>query len=318
MSDVDRLERSYRRWMHCYPVAWQQRHGEEMLSILLQQAEHDHRRHSPDLPSIIDIVGHGLGERVESILRWIPCRQQLATVASMLGGVLAATFLVMIEIDGALHREATGFEADYFVAGPFLSIGAIVYLTWIASFVCIILRRSGPARLLVGASVVLSILMMTVPPSLAGPRLLILVLLISVGMLALVDRVRTVAVERKILVAFGLAVVTVQAVVVAVLPGGDQLPNGYGNVALRQISAWLAAVGSLGVIAAAFAARIRPGWLSAAAICLTPLLVFWVLATQISSGRHSGLLGFPLLYVALVALVVAAHRRGERRSVVRQ
>jgi hypothetical protein len=71
MTRGDGLELGYRRLLRCYPRRWRDAHEDEMISVLLDQAEAEGRAHI-SLASALDLIGHGTEARLEVVLRRIP------------------------------------------------------------------------------------------------------------------------------------------------------------------------------------------------------------------------------------------------------
>ncbi len=57
MTDVDDLERRYRRWLRWYPTAFRREHEEEILGVLLAGAD-DGQRH-PRPTDCLDLIPNG-------------------------------------------------------------------------------------------------------------------------------------------------------------------------------------------------------------------------------------------------------------------
>lgn len=61
MTDRNRLERRYRRWLAFYPRSFRAEHEEEMAAMLMQAANPDQDR--PNAGEAVNLVMHGLRRR---------------------------------------------------------------------------------------------------------------------------------------------------------------------------------------------------------------------------------------------------------------
>jgi hypothetical protein len=62
MTAVEVLERSYRRWLRCYPRAFRREHEDEMVGVLMSSAHDGQRR--PDAAECLDLVRGAIAMRL--------------------------------------------------------------------------------------------------------------------------------------------------------------------------------------------------------------------------------------------------------------
>lgn len=62
MTDSTDLERRYRRLLAAYPKAFREEHEQEMLAVLMADADAGRRR--PDVATAADLLGHGIWARL--------------------------------------------------------------------------------------------------------------------------------------------------------------------------------------------------------------------------------------------------------------
>jgi hypothetical protein len=62
MTHAEDLERRYRRWLKCYPIAFRREHEAELLGVLLAGAREGQRR--PEPMECLDLVRNGLRMRL--------------------------------------------------------------------------------------------------------------------------------------------------------------------------------------------------------------------------------------------------------------
>ncbi|WP_375423826.1 hypothetical protein [uncultured Friedmanniella sp.] len=323
MTTSTGLERRCRRLLRCYPAAWRRRHEDEMVAVLLDQADAAGRS-SLTASVALDLVGHGAEERLESMLRWLPdrLRTQIAVVTLTVAAGLALTLLVG-EVLGARHRVPTAeidVHGHYFNSGPFLTIGVGLYLAFMSAALLVVLGHGGPARVLVLLAVA-STAWMHWSPSADGypvPRLLVLALFAGLGLLAALATLRPDRRRSRRMVGFGAGFVTaVAAGLWATKPFlgwsvGTMATS--GNVAFAALAVTLPFVGGAAILVAALTSRRHPGWPAAIAVATLPVVVFCTVASQMVNPQHSADRAFfPLYYLVAVASVALVHHRAKRR-----
>lgn len=95
MTDQPKLERIYRRLLACYPRAFRQENGEELLAVLLACAPHGQRR--PGLAASADLIRSGLWMRLRpSVPR--SARTVRAAVRMMYSGAAVTTVSLMFTV----------------------------------------------------------------------------------------------------------------------------------------------------------------------------------------------------------------------------
>lgn len=321
---ADRLERHYRRLLRCYPRAWRQQHEDEVVGVLLDQAEAAGRA-TVTVGAAVDLVGHGLEERAESLLRWWPrrWREQTAVVALVAAAGLSLLLLVG-EVIGAQARppaEEIHHYGQYFISGPFLTVGVGLYLALMSAALLVVLGRGPVARLLVVAAVG-DTLWMRHSWGYPLPQLQVQVLL---GGLALLAALATVRPSRRVsrgMVGLGAGFVVALGVGILlsrpVLGWSVGTMSTSGNVAFAVLATVLPFVGGAAVVVAALEGHRHPGWPAAIAVAAVPVVLFCTIVSQAVNPVQAGPRTLiPLGYVLVVGVVAAGCRRGRRRAVAR-
>ena len=94
MTDVDDLERRYRRWLQWYPAAFRREHEEEILGVLLAVAR-DGQRH-PGPMDCLDLMSNGLRMRLRLMLPRSGRPASMAVPLLYLGAVLELVAAITI------------------------------------------------------------------------------------------------------------------------------------------------------------------------------------------------------------------------------
>lgn len=323
-APTSRLQRSYRRLLHCYPRSWRRHHEDEMVGVLLDQAEATGRSTVP-VATALDLVGHGLEERLEVGLRWLPLRvrEQTALVALVAGAGLSLVLLVG-EMIGAHYRmppESVEHYGASFISGPFLTIGVGLYLAFMTAALLVVRGHGGPARLLLLAAVGYAWWMHRefFAGGYPAPRVMVLVLFAGLGLLAALATLRLDRRARRRTLSWGAGFVG--AVLVGLLISRPVLEGSVGtmatsgNVAFAALAVVLPVVGGASVLTAALLTRRHPGWPSAIAIAAFPVVFFCTLVSQsVNRAQADGRALFPLYYLLVVVAVALVHRRGRRQE----
>lgn len=319
------LEQRYRRLLRAFPSSWRRHREEEALSVLLEQAAAEERS-TVGLGEALDLVGHGLEARLDSALRWLPwrLREQVASTALVTAAALSLLMLVG-EVIGARYRppaEELQHYGRYFISGPFLSIGVGIYLGFLAAALLCVLRRPGLSRLLLLLTTAYAAWMYR-EIGFGGypvPRLVVLVLFVLLGVLAALSTIPTTSASRRRMIGFWASLVVVVAVGIALTKSAMGWSLGTittsGNVALAVLATVLALVSALALVCAAVITGRHPGWLTATAVTIFPLVLVSTAVSEIVSGfsRPAVVLGTPLYYVLALVLGTLAHRQGRRRA----
>jgi hypothetical protein len=152
-----------------------------------------------------------------------------------------------------------------------------------------------------------------------GPRLLILVPLLMLGVLAALATITTTRSSARRLIGCGVGFVVSVGIAFLVtkpfLGWSIGTVTTSGNVAFVALATALPFICAAALAYASLTAAGRPGWLTATAVTIFPLVVFCTAVNQITTGRErsNAILLTPLYYAAAVLLATAAHRRGHRR-----
>lgn len=155
------LEHQYRRALRWYPKAWRTRNEEVMLGILMDAAE-ERGDNLPKKQIVAELRARGLEARFAFLGQvFAPAiRDRVSAVALGMGAAFSlwASVASFSNAAGqsawvALYglREATTF-------GPFLSLGIILYATWLAAFVTAIIGQQTATRVILVATLPVGIL----------------------------------------------------------------------------------------------------------------------------------------------------------------
>ncbi|WP_375433429.1 hypothetical protein [uncultured Friedmanniella sp.] len=319
------FERRYRWLLRCYPRAWRRRHEDEMVAVLMDQ-DQAQQGSTRTLGAVLDLVGHGLEERLESVLRWLPdrLRVQVATVAMVLAAGLA---LVMLggEVIGARDRpppEEIHHYGGFFISGPFMTIGVGLYLAFMSAALLVILGRGGVARLLILTAVGYAGWMYwPIGPGYPRPRLLVLALFAALGFLAALATVRASRRTSGWMLGLGLGVVAAVAVGLLLtqpfLGWSVAEMAGPGNVGFAAAASVLPVLTGLVLVASSLVSRRHPGWPTAITVTAVPVMVFCAIASHVVTPNRAGSVALdPLLVVLVAAVVIVGFHRSRARRMV--
>jgi hypothetical protein len=237
--------------------------------------------------------------------------------------VAAGLSLIMLlgEMIGAHYRSRYGMgNLSYFTSGPFLTIGVGMYAGYLTAALLCVAGRAGLTRSLIVVTTAYAAL----TPWGTGfghgrPRLLAVVLFVMLGVLASLASIRTTRSSARRLIGYGAAFVVLLGGAVLltkpVLEWSVGTMAASGNVAFEALATALPFVCATALVYAGFITARRPGWLSAIAVTIFPLVVFCTAVNQIVMGpyRSDVLLLTPLYYVLVVSLVTVTGRRARRR-----
>jgi hypothetical protein len=158
----------YALLMRSYPKSWQRnRRTDEVLAIMLDSAEADGRRR-PRVREAVDVVGHGLGVRLRSLDETLPADVRVAVVQLTL--VVSTAFVMFCLVFGELRIPwiSDGEVPADLTLGmnpqghPFMTLGAFVYLGWIAMFGLYMFGRMRQYRELATVTFLLTCLLPTI------------------------------------------------------------------------------------------------------------------------------------------------------------
>jgi hypothetical protein len=111
MTDTADLERSYRRWLRCYPKAFRREHESELLGVLMAGAREGQRR--PELVERLDLVGSALRMRLRPRLPRSDRRVFAAVRVLYLGAVVElATAITLVATIDDVKASVVSREPD--------------------------------------------------------------------------------------------------------------------------------------------------------------------------------------------------------------
>ncbi len=186
------LERGYRRLLLAYPVSWRRRRGEEMVSVLMQNASHRSRRH-PGLAEAWDLIVNGVGTRARVAARASALRRARQRVALLAIGSAAALSLTCLLL-GELPAASAGRQVLTFrTPGVFLTLGVVAYAFWLAAAAALVAGCPRAVRWAAGAAglTTLSLPAATLWAQVAAPPLFLSVVLTVFAVLASAGSLRT-------------------------------------------------------------------------------------------------------------------------------
>lgn len=202
------LERRYRKLLLAYPARYRAERGEEIVDTYLALAGPGRRWPSP--ADARDVLGGGLRQHVRAarsigLTAGVPAAALFATAAA---ATLAAAWLLLVEVSAT--------SPDYLVVrfGPFLSLGAAVWIGWLVAGAAALMLPGRAARGAVLAALVLTVAVVPVAAltPYARPPLMALVPQAALGVVALGLSGRA---HRGVRLGVALTVVTAVAVAAA-------------------------------------------------------------------------------------------------------
>lgn len=146
------LEVSYRRALLAYPASWRSRNGEEMMGVLLDSAEREHRNMAT-AQELLALVGSGLATRCEQILPRVPAaaRDRVSCMSLTVAAALAAIMLVLGELGRWFRFNSYAPGPGLF--GPFTTPASLTYLLILAAFTAAVSGFNGWRRIFLGVVV---------------------------------------------------------------------------------------------------------------------------------------------------------------------
>jgi len=315
------LERRYRRLLRAYPRRWRAERGEELLAVLLAEAA-DSGRCRPSQAEVVDLALNGLTARGREAMRPFSAklRARVAALSLAGGAALAAVCLACGElslIKGPVPAVSYRSMATF---GPFLTLGALLYLGWLAVLLLTAAGRLRPSAntglvlLLLSGGVAASSITARSHPVAAAP-VYVPLLFAALSVPFCLGRVELTRAGRRRLAA-GSAVLGGALVWVAAPRAGQEafgtedprwvFYRGWGHgIQLISRDTWILVL--IALTAAALVSRRRPGWFTAVLVAALPWLLFGLLFFD---GRNTPHLRLPALSLAgLVgtAVLVAVH-----------
>lgn len=319
------LERRCRLLLRVYPASWRRHHGDAMVAVLLDHADATNRS-TVSLPVAVDLMGQGMEERLEVMLRRLPARLrgQVAVTALVVAAGLSLVMLVG-ELVGAYYRPTVaeiGHAGPYLVSGPVLSIGVGLYLGFLNAALLVVLGYGGVGRLLIGLALAYTVWMWWLggPAGYPTPRLLVLALFTGLGLLGALATLRPNRAGCRRIVGYGagflLAVAAGLGLSKPVLGWSIGTMATSGNVAFAALATVLPVVGVLAILTAALVSRRHPGWPSAIAVAAFPVVLFCTIASvMVNRYQAADRAFYPVYYLLAVAAVAVIDHHGRRRPI---
>ena len=304
--------------MSCYSKRWRERHEDELVSVLLEAMQAEGRSRL-GLATSVDLVGHGLEERLDTILRRLPERARRQTAAAALVVAAGLSLLLLVgEVLSARARppaEEIQHFGEFFISGPFMTIGVGLYLAFMTSALLVVWSRPGLARvLLLTAAAYAAWMLATAGGPYPVPRAAVLVMFVGLGLLASLVTLELGRSARRGIVSTGAAFVTL--VVAGLLLTKPLLGwsvgtiTTSGNVAAAALALVLSVLGGAGILLAASLGARWPGWAAALAVTAVPLVLFCTAISVSVNPVHTASRSLiPLAYLSVLACVAIASRR---------
>ena len=331
----------FRLLLHAYPRGWRQDRGEELVAVLLAAAE-DSGRRRPSPADAVDLIGHGLAARGRELMRPFPAvlRNRVAALSLAGGAAMAAVCLVCGELPPVRGPERPAPYPSATTFGPFLTLGAVLYLAWIAVLALTVAgalrpsRISGAVLVVLGGGVTASSLVARSHP-IAAPPVYLPAFLGALSLLVCFGRIDLSRAGRWLL-ASGSTALAAALVAVATFRTRPGWLDGVGDPrwifyrswqhGLQLISQVTPVLCLTALVVAALVTRVRPGWFTSTLVATLPWLLFALLffdGGMTANGR------LPALAVAVVGVMAAlgrltyragvhAGRRADQASVARR
>ena len=318
MTPQDRLEARCRLLLSCYSKRWRERHEDELVSVLLEAMEAEGRS-GPGPTTSLDLVGHGLEDRLDSILRRVPerLRRQTASAALVVAAGLSLLLLVG-EVIGARARppaEEIEHFGEFFISGPFMTIGVGLYLAFMTSALLVVWSRAGLARvLLLTATAYSAWMLVTAGGAYPVPRAAVLVMFVGLGVLASLATLELGRPARRRLVSAGAAVSTLAVVGLLLtkplLGWSVGTMTTSGNVAAAALAVVLPVLAGASILLAVSLRSRWPGWAAALAVTGVPLVLYCTAISVSVNPVHTASRSIiPLAYVLVLTCVAAVASR---------
>lgn len=310
------LERRYRRLLLAYPRWYRQRRGEEMLTTLLEGSRPGQRR--PAAGQAVALLVHGAATRLDlgegGALG--------ATAAAAASPTLAAAAVLSLAalIFGELFNARPAGWPPLQRMGPFLTLGWVAYLAWIAAFVLDLATASRLQRPAVAVAVTVTVLVIPLGDAIGPgrPLLSVLAALVVLGLPSLLrpgwTRARPSARSVVLGAAATLALLAATGAIALTQPSHYPLAlAGYGfyQVWLGQVlAAWTPVVMLATATAVVALAVTHRSTLAATLGAWTlPWLVLSVGHAPRPTTRIVSLVLFSLLMAAAAAIAASSQRR---------
>jgi len=333
VSGAGSLEERYRRLLRAYPASWRARREEEVLAVLLDDAQ-AHGRSRPTAREVLDLAGAGLAARVDPVLGLVGerTRRRIATLATVSGVALSVPALLQAELPSRVTRLPSVAVPWLPTSGWWPSPALAVYLGWLVGAAVILAGRPSAGRTWLAASTALaavtpwldapvrawlspgSLTSRAAQPFFGPPPRYFLGVLVCLGVLACSATARTDAPTRW-RTALGTGLLTAVVFFAPWTNGPDASfwtrfsgppfvfyrSGGYGLSAIALEVPWLLAAA---VVTALLVGLRRPGWIAPVLVVCIP----WTYLAAFGGLGSSARVGFPfaLLLTGVVGTLIAA------------
>lgn len=324
MTPQDRLEARCRRLLSSHSKRWRARHEDEVVGVVLEAMQAEGRTRI-GLATSLDLVGHGLEERLDTLLRSFPERARRQTSAAALVTAAGLSLLLLVgEMLSARARppaEEIQHFGEFFISGPFMTIGVGLYLAFMTSALLVVWSRPGLARLLLlTATAYAAWMLATAGGPYPVPRAAILVMFVGLGLLASLATLELGRPARRRMISTGAVFVTLVGIGLLLtkplLGWSAGTMTTSGNVAAAALAVVLSVLGGVAILLAAPLGSRWPGWAAALAVTAVPLVFYCSAISVAVNPVHTASRSLiPLAYLSvLMCVAIVAHRRGRLRA----
>lgn len=314
----DQLESCYRRLLSLYPKAWRAQHEDAVIGVLLDEADAAGRS-TLTTATALDLIGHAAEERLESLMRWMPARLRARVAMTALVAAAGLSVIMLLgEVLGAHGRppaELIYMYGEYFISGPFMTIGVGLYIAFLIVFVLVVRGHGGFARFLLLGAVALAAITraLQVLGGYPAPRLMVLAMFAGLGLLAALATIRPSRQEVRRILGFGAGFTGALVLGLATAGiyhygGGVDLAS-FGNSGLGSLAGVLTVLMGIALVVSLR----HPGWTATIAVAAFPLVVFCSIASWVAGNYDPEMVAaYPLGYLLVASSVALIYRQGQR------